>query len=130
MGQLRLIHTQPRLGNRPGFGEGGADIEERLLQAPRRCGILGNGIEIVDVLAQLLGLLCVDFGLSLLRQFIRRFGRCCIGLAEFEKTLAPKRTIFFAGLFKPQNLSEDRVEDFQSLWDEMKGKILHRTMGI
>ncbi len=53
-----------------------------------------------------------------------------IGLTEFEKTLAPKRSIFFAGLFNSQNLSEDRIEGFQSLWDEMKGKILHRTMGI
>jgi len=53
-----------------------------------------------------------------------------IGLTEFEKTLAPKRTIFFAGLFGPQNLPEDKIEDFQNLWDEMKGKILHRMMGI
>jgi len=53
-----------------------------------------------------------------------------IGLAEFEKTLAPKKTIFFAGLFNSQNLSEDKIEDFQTLWDEMKSKILHRTMDI
>ncbi len=53
-----------------------------------------------------------------------------ISLTEFERILAPKKTIFFAGLFKSQNLSEDKIEDFQSLWDEMKGKILHRTMGI
>jgi len=53
-----------------------------------------------------------------------------VGLTEFEKVLAPKKTIFFSGLFEPLNLSEDKAEDFQSLWDEMKGKILHRTMGI
>ena len=53
-----------------------------------------------------------------------------IGLTEFEKTLAPKKSIFFAGLFNSQSLSEEKTEDFQSLWDEMKGKILHRTMGI
>jgi hypothetical protein len=53
-----------------------------------------------------------------------------IGLTEFEKTLAPKKTIFFSGLFQPPTLSEDVAEDFQDLWDEMKGKILHRTMGL
>jgi hypothetical protein len=53
-----------------------------------------------------------------------------IGLTEFEKVLAPKKTIFFSGLFHPPTLSEDKVEDFQGLWDEMKGKILHRTMGL
>lgn len=53
-----------------------------------------------------------------------------IGLAEFEKILAPKKTIFFSGLFQPPTLSEDVAEDFQDLWDEMKGKILHRTMGL
>jgi hypothetical protein len=53
-----------------------------------------------------------------------------IGLTEFEQTLAPKKTIFFAGLFNPLNISEDKIEDFQTLWDEMKNKILYRTMGI
>jgi hypothetical protein len=53
-----------------------------------------------------------------------------IGLSEFEKTLAPKKTIYFSGLFELQNLSADLLEDFQDLWDEMKGKILHRTMGL
>ncbi len=53
-----------------------------------------------------------------------------IALSEFEKTLAPKKTIFFSGLFESIQLSEDRVEDFESLWGEMKPKILHRTMGI
>jgi hypothetical protein len=52
------------------------------------------------------------------------------GLSEFEKTLAPKKTIFFSGLFEPIQLSEDRAEEFESLWEEMKPKILHRTMGI
>jgi hypothetical protein len=53
-----------------------------------------------------------------------------IALSEFEKTLAPKKTIFFSGLFETIQLSEDRAEDFESLWGEMKPKILHRTMGI
>ncbi len=53
-----------------------------------------------------------------------------IALSEFEKTLAPKKTIFFSGLFESIQLSEDRVEDFESLWGEVKPKILHRTMGI
>lgn len=53
-----------------------------------------------------------------------------IALSEFEKTLAPKKTIFFSGLFEPIKLSEDRAEEFESLWEEMKPKILHRTMGI
>ncbi len=53
-----------------------------------------------------------------------------IGLSEFEKTLAPKKTIFFSGLFEPPHLSEDKAEEFESLWDEMKPKILHRSMGI
>ena len=53
-----------------------------------------------------------------------------VGLSEFEKTLAPKKTIFFSDLFNPIKLSEDRAEEFESLWEEMKPKILHRTMGI
>lgn len=53
-----------------------------------------------------------------------------VGLTEFEKTLAPKKTIFFSGLFDPIELSQDKEEDFESLWSEMKPKILHRTMGI
>jgi len=53
-----------------------------------------------------------------------------IGLTEFEKILAPKKTIFFSGLFEPIELSEDRAEGFEGLWDEMKPKILHRSMGI
>jgi hypothetical protein len=53
-----------------------------------------------------------------------------VGLTEFEKTLAPKKTIFFSGLFDPIELFQDKEEDFESLWSEMKPKILHRTMGI
>ena len=53
-----------------------------------------------------------------------------VGLTEFEKILAPKKTIFFGGLFEPMPLSEDRVEEFEGLWDEMKPKILHRSMGL
>ena len=53
-----------------------------------------------------------------------------VGLTEFEKILAPKKTIFFSGLFEPIELSEDRVEEFEGLWDEMKPKILHRSMGL
>ncbi len=53
-----------------------------------------------------------------------------IGLSEFEKILAPKKTIFFGGLFNPVTLSDDKADEFESLWDEMKPKILHRTMGI
>lgn len=53
-----------------------------------------------------------------------------VGLTEFEKILAPKKTIFFSGLFESIELSEDRVEEFEGLWDEMKPKILHRSMGL
>ena len=53
-----------------------------------------------------------------------------IGLGEFEKTLVKKSTIIFGGLFEPVQLSEDKVEDFESLWAEMKSKILHRSMGL
>jgi hypothetical protein len=53
-----------------------------------------------------------------------------VGLSEFEKTLAHKKTVFFSGLFEPVQLSEDRSEEFEGLWGEMKPKILHRTMGI
>ena len=53
-----------------------------------------------------------------------------VGLTEFEKILAPKKTIFFSGLFEPIELSEDRAEGFEGLWDEMKPKILHRSMGL
>jgi hypothetical protein len=53
-----------------------------------------------------------------------------VGLTEFEKILAPKKTIFFSGLFESIELSEDRAEEFEGLWDEMKPKILHRSMGL
>jgi len=53
-----------------------------------------------------------------------------VGLTEFEKILAPKKTIFFSGLFEPMALSEDRAEEFEGLWDEMKPKILHRSMRL
>lgn len=53
-----------------------------------------------------------------------------IGLTEFEKTLVKKGTIIFGGLFEPIALSEDKIEDFQNLWVEMKSKILHRSMGL
>ena len=53
-----------------------------------------------------------------------------IGLSEFEKTLVKKSAIIFGGLFEPVKLSESRVEDFESLWAEMKSKILHRSMGL
>ena len=53
-----------------------------------------------------------------------------IGLTEFEKTLVNKGSIIFGGLFEPIQLSEEKIEDFQSLWVEMKAKILHRSMGL
>jgi hypothetical protein len=53
-----------------------------------------------------------------------------IGLTEFDKTVVKKSSIVFGGLFVPMNLSEAKIEDFESLWDEMKPKILHRSMGI
>ena len=53
-----------------------------------------------------------------------------ISLTEFDKTLVKKRSIVFGGLFTPIHLSEAKTEDFQSLWEEMKAKILHRSMGI
>lgn len=53
-----------------------------------------------------------------------------IGLTEFDKTLVKKGSIIFGGLFEPVKLSEAKTEDFQSLWDEMKSKILHRNMGL
>ena len=53
-----------------------------------------------------------------------------ISLGEFDKTLVKKGSIIFGGLFEPIQLSEDKTEDFESLWVEMKSKILHRSMGI
>lgn len=53
-----------------------------------------------------------------------------VGLTDFDRILAPKKTIFFGNLFNPLKLSDDKTEEFESLWEEMKPKILHRTMGI
>lgn len=53
-----------------------------------------------------------------------------IGLTEFDKTVVKKSSIVFGGLFKPITLPEAKTEDFESLWDEMKSKILQRSMGI
>jgi len=53
-----------------------------------------------------------------------------IGLSEFDKTLVKKESIVFGGLFQAVELSETKTEDFESLWHEMKPKILHRMMGI
>ena len=53
-----------------------------------------------------------------------------ISLGEFDKTLVKKGSIIFGGLFKHIQLSEDKTEDFESLWAEMKSKILHRSMGL
>jgi hypothetical protein len=53
-----------------------------------------------------------------------------VGLSEFEKILAPKKTIFFGGLFNPTQVSDDKAEEFEGLWDEMRPKILHRMMGV
>lgn len=53
-----------------------------------------------------------------------------IGLTEFEKTLVKKDSIVFGHLYNPVKLSEEKTADFESLWDEMKGKILHRQMAI
>ena len=53
-----------------------------------------------------------------------------IGLTEFDKTLVKKGSIVFGGLFNPVHLSEAKTEDFESLWDEMRAKILHRSMSI
>lgn len=53
-----------------------------------------------------------------------------VALTEFEKTLAPRKTIVFGGFFEPIKLSDNKVEEFEALWEEMKPKILRRTMGI
>ena len=53
-----------------------------------------------------------------------------IGLTEFEKTLVKRNSIVFGHLYDPVKLSDEKIEDFESLWEEMKPKILHRTMGI
>ena len=53
-----------------------------------------------------------------------------IGLTEFEKTLVKRESIVFGHLYDPVKLSEEKTEDFESLWEEMKSKILHRMMGL
>jgi len=53
-----------------------------------------------------------------------------IGLTEFEKTIVKKSSIVFGGLYAPVKLAQAKIEDFESLWEEMKPKILHRSMGI
>ena len=53
-----------------------------------------------------------------------------IALTEFEKTLVKRQSIVFGHLYDPVKLSEEKIEDFQSLWEEMKPKILHRSMEI
>jgi len=53
-----------------------------------------------------------------------------IGLSEFDKTLVKKSTIIFGHLFEKIQLPDSKVEDFESLWLEMKSKILHRSMGL
>jgi hypothetical protein len=53
-----------------------------------------------------------------------------IGLTEFEKTLVKRNSIVFGHLYDRIDLSEEKIADFESLWDEMKGKILHRQMGL
>jgi hypothetical protein len=52
-----------------------------------------------------------------------------IGLTEFEKTLVKRNSIVFGQLYDPIRLADEKIEDFESLWEEMKPKILHRTMG-
>jgi hypothetical protein len=53
-----------------------------------------------------------------------------IGLTEFEKTLVRRESIVFGHLYDRIQLSEEKTEDFASLWEEMKPKILHRNMGL
>lgn len=53
-----------------------------------------------------------------------------IALGEFEKTLVKKGSIIFGSLYEPIKLSDEKIEDFESLWFEMKSKILHRSMGL
>ena len=63
-------------------------------------------------------------------QLTRDMGDKPISLGEFDKTLVKKGSIIFGGLFEPIQPSEDKTEDFESLWVEMKSKILHRSMGL
>lgn len=63
-------------------------------------------------------------------ELTRDVGDRPIGLSEFEKTLVKRGTIIFGGLFESFQLSEEKIDDFESLWLEMKDKILHRSMGL
>ncbi|MBU3606460.1 hypothetical protein IEN92_06795 [Polynucleobacter sp. MWH-Creno-3A4] len=53
-----------------------------------------------------------------------------IALSEFEKTLVKRESIVFGHLYDPVKLSDEKTEDYESLWEEMKAKILHRSMAI
>jgi hypothetical protein len=53
-----------------------------------------------------------------------------ISLSEFDKTIVKKSAIVFGRSFEPIKLSEAKIENFESLWEEMKPKILHRSMDI
>ena len=53
-----------------------------------------------------------------------------IGLTEFEKTLVKRNSMVVGHRYDPVKLSDEKIEDFESLWEEMKPKILHRTMGL
>jgi hypothetical protein len=53
-----------------------------------------------------------------------------ISLTEFDKTIVKKSAIVFGGLFEPVKIVEEKIENFESLWEEMKPKILHRSMDI
>jgi hypothetical protein len=53
-----------------------------------------------------------------------------IGLSEFEKSLVKRNSIVFGHHYDPVKLSDEKIEDFASLWEEMKTKILHRSMAI
>ena len=53
-----------------------------------------------------------------------------IDLTAFEKILVKRNSIVFGHLYEPVKVSDERIEDFESLWEEMKTKILHRSMQI
>lgn len=63
-------------------------------------------------------------------QLLRDMDDKPISLGEFDKTLVNKSSIIFGGLFESIQLSDEKMEDFESLWVEMKSKILHRSMGL
>ena len=53
-----------------------------------------------------------------------------IDLTAFEKILVKRNSIVFGHLYEPVKVSDERIEDFESLWEEMKTKILHRSIQI